>query len=149
MRYQNKDCETWFVIFKKIIKFFIRKPNFIYLGDKIDNESIILCNHEGLFSPVKFELYRDFPLRTWGTYEMNSGLKSSYIYLTEIFYHQKKKWNIHLARLFCLIAAPIVNLFYKGLKLISTYKDIRLKKTLNESIEVLKEKGNLLIFHDD
>ena len=28
-------------------------------------------------------------------------------------------------------------------------KDIRLKKTLNESIEVLKEKGNLLIFPED
>ena len=71
------------------------------------------------------------------------------LYLTEVFYHQKKKWNIHLARLFCLIVAPIVNLFYKGLKLISTYKDICLKKTLNESIEVLKEKGNLLIFPED
>ena len=28
-----------------------------------------------------------------------------------------------MAKLFCLIAAPVVNLFYKGLDLISTYPD--------------------------
>ena len=38
-----------------------------------------------------------------------------------------------LARLFCLLASPLTFLFYKGLNLISTYKDSRLKITLEES----------------
>lgn len=148
---QNKvnDRKRWFNVYKKIIRLFIKKPKLIYLGDKIEKGSIILCNHEGLFSPVKIELYRDYPLRIWGTYEMNSGLKNVYKYLTEVFYHQKKKWNIHLARLFCIIAAPVVNLFYKWLNLISTYKDIRFKKTISTSISVLQNESNILIFPED
>lgn len=143
------DRKKWFENLKKVIRLIIKKPSYVYLGEKIEKNSILLCNHEGLFSPVKTELYSDFPVRIWGTYEMNSGLKSVYIYLSEVFYHQKKKWNIHLARLFCLIAAPVVNLFYKGLRLIPTYRDIRFKNTLSTSIKVLQDEGNLMIFPED
>ncbi|MGI6787248.1 MAG: hypothetical protein ACOX5X_01665 [Acholeplasmataceae bacterium] len=80
---------------------------------------------------------------------MNSGLKLAYRYLTQTYYHQKKGWNIHLARLFCLIAAPLTNLFYKGLNLISSYEDYRLKHTINESIEVINNGGNVVIFPEN
>ena len=73
---------------------------------------------------------------------MNSGLKSVYKYLSEIYFHKKKHWNIHLSRIFCVIAAPIVNLFYKGLDLISTYPDGRLLNTIKESIKVLENNKN-------
>ena len=43
-----------------------------------------------------------------------------YKYQTRVYYHEKKHWNLHLARLFCLLASPLTNLFYKGLNLIST-----------------------------
>ena len=37
-----------------------------------------------------------------------------------------KLWDVlfYLARLFCLIASPLTYLFYKGLRLVSTYKTI-------------------------
>lgn len=77
---------------------------------------------------------------------MNSGLKSTYNYLTNNYYTKKKHWNLHLARIFCLIAAPLCNLFYKGLNLISTYPDTRFRKTLKESIKTLQSGTNLIIF---
>jgi hypothetical protein len=95
------------------------------------------------------ELYCDKPIRFWGAHEMNSGLVSLYKYQTNVYYHEKKHWNIHLARLFCLIASPITNLFYKGLNLISTYKDARLVKTLRESMEALKQGDNIVVFPED
>lgn len=67
---------------------------------------------------MSLELYADFPIRTWGTHEMNSGLSKMYRYQSRVYYHEKKGWNLHLARLFCLLASPLTNLFYKGFALL-------------------------------
>ena len=77
---------------------------------------------------------------------MNSGLIALYKYQSRVFYHEKKHWNIHLARLFCIIASPLTNMFYKGLNLISTYHDIHFKKTIDESIETLNDGKSIIIF---
>ena len=85
----------------------------------------------------------------WGAHEMNSGLIKMYKYQSEVYYHEKKHWNIHLARLFCLIASPVTNVFYKGLNLISTYKDARFRRTIKESLEALNNGENIVIFPED
>ena len=126
-----------------------KEPEFIYLGEKIENGSIILSNHEGTDAPMSFEIYLDSPIRMWGAHEMNSGLIKLYKYQTRVYYHEKKGWNLHLARLFCLIASPLTNLFYKGLNLISTYKDARFIKTIRESVDAIKNKENIVIYPED
>ena len=141
-----KKRKWWFRFMKNISKCRYKKPRFIYLGEEIGTGGIILSNHEGTDSPMSLELYCDRPLRMWGTWEMNSGLSRMYKYQTRVYFHEKKHWNLHLARLFCLLASPISNLFYKGLDLISTYKDARFRKTLNESLNALWAGDNVVIF---
>lgn len=142
----KKERKLWFNIVKKIMRVFIKKSEFVYLGDKITNGGIIISNHEGTSAPLAFELYTDLPIRFWGAYEMNSGLIKMYKYQTRVYYHEKKHWNLHLARLFCLIASPLTNMFYKGLNLISTYKDCRFRNTLKQSIEAINRGNNIVIF---
>ena len=77
---------------------------------------------------------------------MNSGLKKMYAYQSKVFYHEKRHWNLFLARMFCLIASPLTNMFYKGLNLISTYQDARLRITLKESVDALNKGHNLVIY---
>ena len=136
----------WFRLMKKLMLGRYKKPEFIYLGEKFGEGGIILSNHEGTDAPMSLELYCDKPLRMWGAGEMNSGLKKMYKYQTRVYYHEKKHWNLHLARLFCLLASPLTNLFYKGLNLISTWKDGRFLTTLRESVEALKKGENIVIF---
>lgn len=136
----------WFRAMKRIMRIKYKRPEFIFLGEKPTNGSIILSNHEGTDAPMSIEIYCDFPIRMWGTNEMNSGLVNLYKYQTKVYYHEKKHWNLFLARLFCLIASPLTNLFYKGLSLISTYKDIRLRTTIKESFESIKKGENIVIF---
>jgi len=138
--------KKWFINIKKILRLFIKRTEFVNLGEQVQPGGIVLSNHAGAMGPFAYELYSGLPLRFWGTYEMNSGFIEVYKYLTRIYYHEKKGWNIHLARLFCLIAAPLVNIYYKGLNLISTYRDLRFRKTLRTSVEVLKNGHNLVIF---
>ena len=137
--------------FKALLKNFFKQPEFIYLDEKPQKGSVILCNHVGISGPLKLEMYFDptFNFRFWGTHEMTEGLISTYKYQSYNFYHKKKGWNLFLARLFCILAAPVSNMFYKGLNLIPTYRDTRLKRTLKTSVEEIKNGKNIVIFPED
>ncbi len=158
MKKQNKQPKNkntlgkrklYFRMLKKIMKVKYKEPTFVYLGDEITNGALILSNHEGTDAPMSLEIYLNKPIRMWGASEMNSGLVSLYKYQTRVYYHEKKHWNLHLARLFCLIASPLTNLFYSGLNLISTYRDVQVVKTIRESIDAIKAGENIVIFPED
>jgi 1-acyl-sn-glycerol-3-phosphate acyltransferase len=139
----------WFKFLKKIMRLFIKPSTFEYLGEPVTEGSIVLSNHVGTNAPLAWELYNNLPIRFWGAYEMNSGFIKMYKYQTRVYYHERKHWNLHLARLFCLLATPLTNMFYKGLRLISTYPDVRFKKTLTESVDALEQGHNVIIFPED
>ena len=142
--------KAWFRGLKQFLKIAYKKTQFIYLGEKPTERSIILSNHVGTNAPMTMEIYSDFPVRFWGAYQMNSGLRKLYKYQSEVYYHVKKRWNLHLSRFVCLFASPLTNLFYKGLNLISTYPDARLRNTLDESLTAIKDNGeNVVVFPED
>lgn len=148
-RVGQQNRKTWFKVFKKLLVGRYKEPKFIYLGEKFSNGGIILSNHVGTDAPLSLELYIDQPIRMWGAHEMNSGLIQMYKYQSRVYYHEKKHWNLFLARLFCLIASPLTNLFYKGLNLISTYRDARFVKTIHESIDAINNGENIVVFPED
>lgn len=139
----------WFKCVKAFLKLIIKRPKYVFLGEEFGEKQIILSNHVGAKGPLSHELYFPKAFRFWGTYEMNSSLPEVYKYLSKTYYHEKKHWNLFLARLFCLIAAPVAFLFYRGLKLIPTYRDHRLKKTFDISMQALDEGLSLIIFPED
>ena len=143
MAYERR---RWFKAVKAVLRLIIKEPKFIYLGEEVRPGGIILSNHEGPKSPVSLELYAPVPHRQWGTHEMNEDFKTAYRYQTNIYYHQKKHWNLWLARLFCLIATPVTYLYYKGIHLISSYGDVRFKGTMKEALETLQKGYSVVIF---
>ena len=145
----QNNRKLYFRVLKKLMKMKYKEPTFTYLGGEIEQGSIILSNHEGTDAPMAFEIYHDSRFRMWGAHEMNSGLIKTYKYQSRVYYHEKKKWNLHLARLFCIIASPITTLFYSGFNLISTYRDARFVKTIRESIATLDDKVNIIIYPED
>ena len=152
MRKDNKNKKNRSLIFRgftTFMKLFIKKPEFKYVGEKVEDGSLILSNHVGTSAPLALELYFKQPVRFWGAWQMNGNLFQVYDYQTKTYYHEKKHWNLFLARLFCIIASPLTWLFYRGLRLIPTYKDSRLRKTLSMSIEAIKNKENVVIFPED
>ncbi len=138
--------KPWFRFVKKIMRLFVKESEFVYLGEKIEEPTIILSNHVGTSAPLAWELYGNLPFRFWGASEMNDSLISLYKYQTKVYYHEKKHWNLHLARLFCIIASPLTYMFYRGINLISTYHDMRFKKTVADSIKTLDEGKSVIIF---
>lgn len=144
-----KKRKAWFRLLKQIMKMRYKRPAFVYLGEKFKNSSVILSNHEGTDSPMSLEIYNNDPLRMWGTAEMNSGLKRMYKYQSRVYFHEKKGWSLFGARMFCLIASPLTNMFYSGFDLISTYQDARFLKTIRESEEAIKKGQSVVIFPEN
>ena len=144
-----KFRKRWFTPIKSILKIFIKKPKVKYLGEKIDGQVMFLSNHVGAKAPLKLELYFDKPFRFVGTYEMNGNFKEVYKYLSETYFYQKKHWKKLPAKLFSIIATPLAWMFYRGLNLISSYKDGRLIKTVKDCLKTIKDGGSLVIFPED
>ena len=141
--------KKWFLGLQKIIKFFIKKPRYVYLKGKPGAGSIILSNHESATVPLTLEMYAQMPIRFWGAHDMNEGFRAVYHYQSVTYYHGKKHWPLWCARLFCLLASPLTMIFYRGLELIPTYPDVRFKNTLSQSIGILKKGHTLVVFPED
>jgi hypothetical protein len=131
------------------MKLFIKKSEFKFIGDKVKDGSLIISNHVGTSAPLALELYSDMSFRFWGAYQMNSNVFKLYGYLSKTYYHEKKHWNLFGARMFCIIAAPLTWIFYRGLRLISTYKDAKFRKTIKESVETIKNNQSVVVFPED
>lgn len=145
----KNNRKFWFRCLKGFLKLFIKRPKFHFLGEEFTTPALILSNHVGAKGPLKLELYFNSPFRFWGTYEMNSDIKSIYKYLSTIYFHNKKHMSKPLAKIVGFIACPLLKLFYSGLNLISTYPDYRLRQTFKESLKTINAKENLIIFPED
>lgn len=149
MKKLKNGRERWFRGLKGFLKIFVRKPKFIFLGSQPQEYSLTLSNHVGASAPIKYELYFPQPFRFWGTYEMTMGLKSTYKYLSTTYLHQKKHINKIFAKIIAFIISPFVNMFYKGLRLIPTYNNYKLRSTIRESVSSIKNGEKLIIFPED
>ncbi len=144
-----KKRKLYFRALKSLMRIKYKEPRFVFLGEPLESGAIVLSNHEGTDAPMALEIYYDAPMRMWGAHEMNSGLAELYKYQTKVYYHEKKHWNLTLARLFCLLASPLTWLFYSGFDLISSYRDARLVKTVRDSIASLVQGDNIVIFPEN
>ena len=147
---QPKKEKFCFKIYRAIVKSTKKKVKFNYLGKHFENGTLILSNHESTKGPFAWDFFCDKKVRFLGAEEMNSGLRKMYKYQSEVYYHQKKHWPLFLAKMFCLLASPMTNLYYKGLDLISIREGFSFKHTIKDAYTSLVEyKENLVIFPED
>ncbi len=145
-----KNPKLLFRLYRGFIKLFKKKVTFYHVGEKLPQGTLILSNHESTKGPLAWELFYQTKIRLMGNGEMNSGLRRLYNYQTKVYYHQKKHWNLLLARIFCLLASPLTYFFYKGLQLISIRDGFALRKTVDDAFHVLVDyKENTVIFPED
>ena len=141
--------KPFFRFFKMILKIFKRKPKVINFNDKLEESAIYLSNHSGASGPLTHELYFPINFRFWGTHEMVGSIKERYRYLSQIYFYQKKHINKYLSKIIAFFATPILYLFYKGMQIIPTYTDSRLRQTLEESYIELNKGNSIIIFPEN
>lgn len=134
---------------KKILKLFIKAPETTFYGDEMPSKAIFISNHVGSTGPLKHELYLDYPVYFWGTYEMCLDVRGRWDYLKNIYYGKKHGYGKVHAFLAALVALPVTSAFYKGIQVIPTYRDVRLMGTMKTSLNYLKSDYSILVFPED
>lgn len=121
----------------------------MFCGEAIQDGSIIVGNHCNMKGPVVYELYLPAFTAKWGAGEMLGNYKSRFFYLRDVYFMQKRGYGKAFSSFLAFFEAFFSIYFYKGMKLLPTWRDARFAKTVSDSIEVLKDGTSVLVFPEN
>lgn len=143
------DYNLFTKLVKSILMIFKKKPHIIYAEEPLPAKAIYIANHRGAAGPLTISMYFPKALVPWGAHPMTENYGKRWHYLYHIFYQQKLKYSKVRSWVLATLFAIISKLLYKGVQLIPTYTDIRLKTTMNQSLKHLEMGHSILIFPED
>ena len=139
-----------FKVVRKILSWTIwRSIKVTVLPEKIDDRSILISNHYAKVGPMAYEIALPVFNVKWGAHEMLGNYRSRRNYLKNVFYIQKQGMSKGKAAFKATFEAVFSKMIYKGMKLIGTYPDGRLRETLRNSIKILEDNKAILIFPEN
>lgn len=146
----KNNKRPFFRFVKSILRLFKRKPKFINYNDSVlEDGAIYLTNHNAASGPLIYELYFPKQFRYWGTYEMCGTYRERWNYLANIYFPNKKHIAKWLSKVLATIVTPFMFMFYKGMQVIPTYPDSRLRSTLKTSMQELQNNISVIIFPEN
>ncbi len=107
--------------------------------------AVIVGNHCKANGPVAAQLYMPRPSYTWCVAHM-MNIKEVPAYAFEDFWSQKPKWTHGIYHLASYLIAPLSAFIMTNADTIGVYRDKRVIKTFQESVEKLKEGADVVIF---
>ena len=149
MKKDRPKRRPFFNFFKFVTRPFIRKPKILNLNSNLEDGAIYLCNHVGVVAPFTLEYYFPKNFKFWGTFEMAMKFKTRWKYMAYKEFRHTRHNNQFMSWIKASCVAPFSGMFYKGLQLIPTYKDARMKTTIEKSMAELKKKSNIILFPED
>ncbi len=135
--------------FAGLLKIFFKKPKITNLAGELPQKAIYVANHSAMAGPVIYNLYFPEPLSPWGAYPMLEGYKSRFKYLRDVYFVQKRGMNKAFASFLASFEACFSIWIYKGMKVIPSYPDGRMLKTLRLSLETLNNNRSVIIFPEN
>ncbi len=140
--------QPFFACVKAFMRLFHKKIRTVFPDGKSDEKCLFLINHANKYGPILYELY--FPVYhvKWGASPMLGSYKERRKYLRDVLYIQKNGYGKAKASFKSFFEAFFSAFFYKGMKMVPTYPDARLVKTVKKSTEILKD-SSVMIFPED
>lgn len=135
--------------FKLFLRLLFRRPEIINLAGDIPQRAIVIANHSNKSGPPALDMYYPVPTVKWGAYQMFGNFRSRREYLRDILYIQKCGYSRARASFLSPFLAAFNPMVYKGLRMIPSYPDGRLKQTVKNSCRVLDANMYVMIFPEN
>ncbi len=139
---------VWRVV-RKVFKLFFSVKTIEFLGEKFPDKCIIVSNHSNKKGPMVFEINLPVFHATWGAYQMLGTYKDRFKYLRDVLYIQKNGLGKFKATIKAGFEAIFSILMYRGMKILPSYPDARLRKTLQYSIDALDKGYAVSVYPED
>ena len=138
-----------FACFCGIVKLFRRKVRVVVEGEELKDGCIYIGNHANKMGPMIYTLY--FPVWhvKWGAHEMLGKYKDRFLYLRNVLYMQKNGVSRPRATVKAFFEAFFSGFIYKGIKVLSTYRNGSLIHSVKKSIAILKDGASIMIYPED
>lgn len=141
----EKKTTILFKIIKAFVRLFYGKMEVVGLENLPENNAIIVGNHTQMNGPIAGELFMPDNYYTWCAGQM-MNLKEVPEYAFNDFWSQKSKWTQPFYKALSYIIAPLCVCIFNNARTIAVYRDMRIMSTFKESIKMLKDGANILIF---
>ena len=143
-----KRRQPIFKLFGKVLGCFLKATVESEI-ESLPDKAIIASIHAAKNGPMAIALsYPKFSVM-WGHHSMLGGYRERFKYLRNVLYIQKMHKSKFVATFKALYEALFSIYFYKGMKFIGTYTDMRFNTTIKNSITVLDEGATVIIYPED
>ena len=140
-----KKTSLLFKIIKALVRLFYGKMEVAGLEDLPANNAIIVGNHTQMNGPIAGELFMPDNCYIWCAGQM-MHLKEVPDYAFQDFWSQKPKWTHPFYKAMSYIIAPLAVCLFNNARTVAVYHDMRVISTFKETVNMLKEGKNFLIF---
>ena len=142
----RKKYKLWVRLFMLITRPIVHKPKFHNI-DNIKENAIIITNHNTTIGPASWAYHFKYQAMYWGDYKSFESYKLS----KDTAYNDfRKKGNPKwLSKIKAAIGAKLLMKAARADNLILVYDDIRVYKTIKNSIEGYKNGDFIIIYADN
>lgn len=130
---------------ESMVRFFYIKCKVEGAQNLPDEPAIIVSNHSQANGPIVGQLYLPRLGYTWCIAEM-MHVKEVPAYAYEDFWSKKPKYTRWFFKLASYVIAPLASYLLSNAKTIGVYKDARIINTFKESVDIMQEGADVLIF---
>lgn len=141
----TKKKPLFFKFIRGILTKFYKRSEFVGTENLPNEAFVVVANHSQLYSPLTFELYSPIKKRIWCTSEMMSAREFPG-YAKKLFWPNKPKRVAWLYSILGVVVAPLIAYLFKRADAIPVYRDRRIVKTMELSVEGLMQGENAVIF---
>lgn len=142
---EKKKTSLLFKIIKKTIRLFYGKMKIEGKENLPKENAIIVANHSQLNGPIAGELFMPDNCYIWCAGQM-MDFKEVPRYAFSDFWSQKPKWTHPFYKVLSYLIAPFAVCIFNNARTIAVHRDMRIMSTFKESIKMLKNHCNILIF---
>ncbi|MBQ7915399.1 MAG: 1-acyl-sn-glycerol-3-phosphate acyltransferase [Firmicutes bacterium] len=134
-----------FKILRSLVHFFYGNVQIEGLENLPDHNAVIVANHAQTNGPIIGELFLPANVYIWCAGQM-MNLKEIPTYAFNDFWSHKLKWTHPFFKLMAHLITPLAFCLFNNARTIPVYRDKRIISTFRESLDMLKDGRNLLIF---
>lgn len=142
---EKKKTSILFKIIKGSIRFFYGKMEVVGLENLPKEHAVIVANHTQMNGPIAAELFMPDNCYIWCAGQM-MNFKEVPEYAFADFWSQKPKWQHPFYKFLSYLIAPLAVCIFNNARTIAVYRDMRLMGTFKNTINMLKDNANILIF---
>ena len=141
----KKKTTILFKIIKTLVRLFYGKMEVEGLENLPKENAIIVANHSQMNGPIAGELFLPDSCYIWCAGQMMNW-KEVPKYAFSDFWSQKSKWTHPFYKVLSYVITPLAVCLFNNARTIAVYRDMRIKSTFKETLKLLGEGANILIF---